>query len=477
MNPRMFVLALRARYGVFALALAATVAAAAIVSLVMPKAYKSTASLVVDTREEQSMRNAVDAFVQPNERIAYLQTQVDILTSKKVARQVVQNLDLVHNPAVIKSFKKHADADDSIEEWLIDGMLSSLKVETSQSSIIHVSYTDRDPEVAARIANAFAKAYLDTVLELRVQPMRNAAAWFDTQLKTLRANLEDAQAKLTEYQRREGIVSTDESQDLEYARLNELSKQLANTQQETIELQSRDRQARSDIARGSDLDQLPSVRANPYIQQMRADVIAAETKLQEMSRQYGVNHPAYKAQVAEIEARRDKLNAEMRRTVASNGAALRQSQARDAELQSAIASQRTRLLSLKEGRNELSVLNRNVETAQKTYETALERSVVSQVEGRANQANASVLTPAVAPSKPSQPKLRLNIALSMVLGTMLGLGLVLLLEMSDRRVRSLADLNEASHLPLLGRITAWRPTERLMLSGSRGARRYLPSPT
>jgi len=307
--------------------------------------------------------------------------------------------------------------------------------------------------------------------------MRNAAAWFDTQLKTLRANLEDAQAKLTEYQRREGIVSTDESQDLEYARLNELSKQLANTQQETIELQSRDRQARSDIARGSDLDQLPSVRANPYIQQMHADVIAAETKLQEMSRQYGVNHPAYKAQVAEIEARRDKLNAEMRRTVASNGAALRQSQARDAELQSAIASQRTRLLSLKEGRNELSVLNRNVETAQKTYETALERSVVSQVEGRANQANASVLTPAVAPSKPSQPKLRLNIALSMVLGTMLGLGLVLLLEMSDRRVRSLADLNEASHLPLLGRITAWRPTERLMLSGSRGARRYLPSPT
>src|SRR6266705_2643272 len=65
--------------------------------------------------------------------------------------------------------------------------------ETSQSNVIQVSFSAADPRRSAAIANAFAKAYVNTMLELRVEPTREAAAWFDEQLKGLRANLEDAQ--------------------------------------------------------------------------------------------------------------------------------------------------------------------------------------------------------------------------------------------------------------------------------------------
>src|SRR2546430_11466751 len=67
---------------------------------------------------------------------------------------------------------------------------------SSDLSVIQASFTCADPRWAAAIANAYAKAYVDTMLELRVAPTRKAAAWFDEQLKGLRANLEDAQAKL-----------------------------------------------------------------------------------------------------------------------------------------------------------------------------------------------------------------------------------------------------------------------------------------
>src|SRR5882762_1836178 len=88
-----------------------------------------------------------------------------------------------------------------------------------------------------------------------------------------------------------------------------------------------------------------------------------------------------------------------------------------------------------------SVLRRNVESAEKAYDTAMQRHVVSQVESRASQTNITVLNPAAVPGKPSQPKIALNIALSVVVGTMLGIGMVLLMEVSDRRVRSRSDLN------------------------------------
>jgi capsular polysaccharide biosynthesis protein len=104
----------------------------------------------------------------------------------------------------------------------------------------------------------------------------------------------------------------------------------------------------------------------------------------------------------------------------------------------------------------------------------MQRFVVSQVDSRANQTNVSVLNPAVAPIKPSYPNILLNIALSLVVGTMLGLGIVILMEKFDRRVRSLVDLE--LDVPLLAMLNAWRPAGNRLLGQPSGAERVLPSP-
>ena len=65
---------------------------------------------------------------------------------------------------------------------------------------------------------------------MRVGPTREAAVWFDEQLKGLRASLENAQAKLTDYHQREGIVSSDERYDVENARLAALSEEATRAQ-------------------------------------------------------------------------------------------------------------------------------------------------------------------------------------------------------------------------------------------------------
>jgi len=470
-----FLLALRARFGVFATVLAATVLAAIVASLLLPKSYKATVSLLVDAKDEQSLSNVLRPLILPQERLSYLQTQMDIITSKKVARKVVQDLKLAESPSTRAAFDEEAGGEGSIEDWLIEGLLKKLKVETSQSNVIQVSFSAADPRHSAAIANAFAKAYVNTMLELRVEPTREAAAWFDEQLKSLRANLEDAQAKLTDYHRQHGIVSDDERVDVDNTRLGVLSEQVLRAQEQTLQWNTREQQARKFLERGGSPDRLPDVLDNPFIQRLKADLLQGEAKLQELATQYGGNYPQYQRRLSENRSLREKLDAEMRKIVAGIESSARQSRQREAELRRALAAQHARVLGLKENRNELTVLKRNMESAERTYDTAMQRFVVSQVDSRASQTNVTVLSPAVVPLKPSRPNIILNLALSWVVGTMLGIGVVILMETFDRRVRSRGDFDNAWSVPLLGVLNAWRPAEHPQLGRPGGTGRALPN--
>jgi chain length determinant protein EpsF len=466
-----FLLALRARFGVFVLSLVATVLVATAVSLLVPKTYKATASLLVDAKEEQSLSNmAPDYF--PQEKLGYLLTQSEIITSKRVAGKVVEDLHLADLPAAREAFAK-AGGKGRIEDWLAENLLLKLKVETSQSSIIRVTYAAADPRFAARVADAFAKAYIDTMLELRVEPTRQAAVWYDDQLKSLRTNLEDAQAKLTTYLQKNGIVSGDERGDVDNSRLAALSDQVVKAQEQTFQWNAREQQAKKFLDEGGSLDQLPDVIDNALIQRLKADLVMGEAKLQQLGTQYGVNHPQYRQQLSENRSLRRKVEGEARKVIDGIENSARQSRQREADLVKAMAAQRTRLLQFKENRNDFTVLKRNVESAERAYDTAMQRHAISQVESRASQTNVTMLNAAVVPTRASQPRVALNIVLSVAVGTMLGIAIVLLMEMSDRRVRSVGDLR--LEVPVLAVLNAWQPAGDRLL-GRFGTTRALPNP-
>lgn len=102
-----------------------------------------------------------------------------------------------------------------------------------------------------------------------------------------------------------------------------------------------------------------------------------------------------------------------------------------------------------------------MESAQRAYDTAMQRFVVSKVESGANRTNVSVLDPAIVPARPARPNIPLNMALSVVMGAMLGLAVVFFMEQFDRRVRSLDDLASAE-VPLLAQLNAWQPAQALL---------------
>jgi polysaccharide biosynthesis transport protein len=422
-----------------------TVLVATVVSFLLPKTYTASASLVINSKGA----DPVTGFMLPATLMpGYMATQVDIIQSRNVALKVVDKLGITNNPIAKTQFEKATDGEGDIKDWFADQFLQNLTVKPSrESSVIEVGYQGADPKFAAALANAFAEAYINTNLQLKTDPAKQAAVWFDQQIKGLRANVEQAQAKLSAYQKEHGIAFTGERLDTEATRLSELSSQLVMAQAQTFDSTSR----QSQLKKGSAADS-PEILANGLIQGLKSQLVQSEARLGEVSQRLGVNHPQYQAALSEVSNLRSLINTEIAKTSSSVSQTARVSQQKEGEIKASLAAQKERVLKLKGQQDEMAVLLREVESAQRIYDSTLLRFGQTNMESQSGQTDVSILNPAVAPLKHSSPKITINIILSIFLGGLLGIGFAIAAEMLDRRVRSAEDLSQLLGLPVLGEL-------------------------
>lgn len=452
-----FLSILKARWWAALLVLVLTVGTTVAVSLLLPKQYTATTSLVIDVKPDPVTAMMYAGLAQP----AYIATQVDVIKSQRVALRVVRNLKVAENPAVRQQWLDSTGGDGDIENWLVQLFQKQLEVTPSlNSNVITLSYKGADPKFAAGVANAFAQAYLQTALELRVDPAKQYSTFFDSRAKEARDALEKAQSAHSAFQRQKGIIATDERLDVENARLNELSSQAVMLQALASEASSRQVQAR-----GASADRMQEVLNNSLITNLKAELSRSEARLQELSARLGDNHPQVVETKATIASLRSKVDSETSRVTGGVTVSNNITRQRDADVRAALEAQRVKVLRLKAVRDEGAVLLRDVESAQRAFEAVMQRLNQTTLESQTTQSSANLLTTATPPVEPSSPKVLLNTALSVFLGLMLAVGVALLLELMDRRVRSLEDVGSALGLPVIGVLP--KPGARGMLHTNR----------
>lgn len=442
MSFSQFLSILRARKALFLAVLLAVVIPAVVVSLLLPKKYTATASVVVDVKPDPLAAIAYQSLMTP----AVMATQIDILQSDRVARRVVRGLRLTENPQIRQQWQDEAKGEGDIETWLIELFQKELDVMPSrESSVINVSYRAADPRFAAAMANAFVQAYIDTAVELRVDPAKQYSAFFDARAKDAREALEKAQGRLSAFQRDSGVVMTDERMDIENQRLNELSTQLVMLQSLSAEANSRQAQATAGSA-----DKMQEITSNPVVAQLRADLSRQEARLQEISARLGDNNPQVVELKANIGELRQRLDAEVKRLSAGVGISGNISRQREAQTRAELDAQRAKVLKMKQVRDEGALILRDVENAQRNYDTIMQRLSMTSIESQATSSNSSLLSPAVPPLVHSSPKTLLNCALAVFVGLLLATGVALVAELRDRRVRDTADLESLLGLQVIG---------------------------
>lgn len=461
MNFYQFFNILWSRKGIVLSLLAMTVITALAVSLLLPKQYVATTSIVA----EQRSIDPVTGLALPVQLLpTYVATQVDVIASHNVARKVVENLKLGDDPKMQEDFVKSKNTGD-IRDWIADSLLKGLEITPAhESNLIKIDFTSTDPRLAAAIANAFAGSYIQTSIELHTQPAKLSADWFDAQMVSLRQRLEHAQSVLSTYEQQHGIVATDERLDLESSRLSELSRQLVESQAQTNELQSRKDLLTATVKQGGPSESLQEVLNNPLIQSLKSELARAEAKFAELSKRLDVNHPLYQQAKAEVNSLQQQTQAEIKRVLSNISSGLASSGQRDKIVANALAEQKNKVLELKKQHDDIAVFKREVENAQRVYDAAMQRAVQSRMESEMSQTNIAVLNPALPPQKPAKPNTRLNLILSVFLGGMLGVGAALLMELTDRRVRSAFDISELLAIPVFAVVSA-NPSKPRRMAG------------
>ena len=454
MNAVQFLLILRARYRVALLVLLATAVAALVGSHLVAKQYTAETNVMVDIRSPDPVAAVLlPAAMNPGN----LGTQVEILKSDRVARKVVRILRLDENQNLKARWMEATEGKGKLDDWIAGRLQRGLTVTASrESNLMTIAYRGADPVFVAAVANAYAEAFIEASIEVKVEPARQYARWFGDQAKVLRENVEKAQARLSDYQRDKGIVVTEETLDYELAKLNDLSSRLT-----AVQAESRDSQSKQRAASGGP-DALPEVIQSSVVQGLRSNIAQMEAKLKEAAGNLGTRHPQYQRMESELAELKNRLVVETRVVMSGFSSSGVASKAREVEIRGAIEAQKRKLLDLKNERDQIAVLVREVDTAKRAYEAVTNRFNQTSLESQATQTNVTVLSPAREPLEPSFPKPLFNtLLMAIAAGIVLGVGAALGLEMLDRRVRSSSDLAEMMDFPVLGVIEHTRRPGRV----------------
>ena len=452
MSIELFFLIVRARWKLGIRVFLGIVIAAFTLTMIWPPRYTATTSVVVDAKTDP-VTGALGSVYSEQVLGSYVTTQADVIASERVAQRVVRTTHLDEVPELRQKWQSSTDGQGSITVWLADYLLErKLTVKAAHdsaaraSNVIEIAVSWRDGQTAAALANAFAQSAIITNIELKVEPAKQYARWFEQRSQALKVDLAAKQKRLSDFQNAHGIVATDEKLDVENARLAELSTQMVAIEAQRLDSQSRQHQLSDDNA------SIPEVLQSPVIGSLKKDLADAEAKQQDTAARLGKNHPDYKAANAEVAGIRERISQEVSKIAASLGKNTQVDLRREGDIRNALEQQKKRVMELKHGHDEAAVLESEVLATQRDLDAVSQRLSQSALESETQQTNIVQLTEAAVPIKPSFPKPLLNMVLAIIVGSGVGVLAIIVREKLDPRVRTDGELAELFELPVLAKI-------------------------
>jgi len=416
-----------------------TVASTVFISMNLPKTYKASASVVVNIK-------GVD-LITGNKVKVQLNTHANIIKSENVALKVVEKLSLYSSSFYVDKFYKDNEGKGDIRDYIAGVLMKNLSVfAIPGNNVITISYEATSPEFAAQVANEYVKAYIDTSHSLDIDPSKRTASWFKSQVEELREKLSAQRTAQIEFQKESGIIEMNDGFDLDSARLTELNTQLFKVQTSLFDVNEKLKVIKSDLTNFND------VVDDSNIESIRSELVRAELEFYQIVSGLSKNHPDYKRLSSKVTSLRNLLK---RETELSYNRLLNSQvafEARVKELESEIDKQKSVILVSREKMKTLDDLKTSVDEAENALTLAVTRLNEISLQGNSSESDISLLNEASVPTEHHKPKMILNVALGIIFGFLLSVGITMIRELRRRKLRTNDDIEVSVGLPVLGHL-------------------------
>lgn len=334
---------------------------------------------------------------------------------------------------------------------MVDAYLGNLRIEPLRNTqLVRVQFDSADPKLAARVANAHAKAYIESTLEARADATKSATKWMAARVETLRKELQDSEASLQAYREQERIVDVSGLKTLPAAEISNLSSRLVEVRQTLASAQIAYQQVTTAASQGENLLGVPAVLADEGMRRAQAAQATAQQAVAELEKRYGPSHPKMIAAQSELAQATKNVNGQARSV--TEGIRKRYEAARSEEAAIVAALNRAGQQYQQVGRKEskLESLQRAVDTNRQVYDLFFKRLSETSATGDLSTAQARIVEPAIVPRLPAKPSKGLIVSIAVLLTLLFGVSVALLLAFLDDTVKSSRDVEDRLKRPLLG---------------------------
>ncbi len=448
-----------------------TVALSLLLALVLPARYASEAVIMLDPRKTNltNMQSVISSIPAEN---AAVRSEMDVILSRAVVNRVIEELNLSNdaefNPSLtgtgwflrLFASRRPEEKERQVSEdrtAIATRLLKHLDVTNDgRSYSITIHYTNRDPVLAMKIANAFADQYLVDQLEVKYDVTQRANLWLAKRLSELRGKVSIAEKAVEDYKITHNLVDVGDE--------TITQQQLSTVDEHLLEAKAERSQAQARLAgiksvSGGQMENSSIVMASPLIQQLRQQEAEVRRKEADLATRYGDRHPMMIDARNELRSIHEKIDEEIKKIVAGikNDADIANEKVESLE------KELTRLKAETGQGNQAMVTLRQLER-----EAAADRSLYEGFLNRFKQiaeqqdlqiADSRIIARAEIPIKPYFPNIWIFVGVGAALGIVIGFMLMLFLEYLDRGLRSLSAAEKLYGVPGLGIVPLAETTE------------------
>ncbi|MBT3070325.1 polysaccharide biosynthesis tyrosine autokinase [Rhodomicrobium sp. Az07] len=389
----------------------------------------------------------------------FLRTQYELLKSRAMAERVASSLNLYRDDSYLKArdvsalrlvtgyFSKPRTASQAARiSHASDILLNAVTIKPVPGSrLVDIRYLDPDPQRAQTVANGYADAYVASNLNRRFEANAYAKTFLDDQIKQLQIRLQESEQILIDFAEKERMVDVNDKASIAESSLAAANTAAGQLISERIKNEQLWRQVESTTAIN-----LPQILTNQVVDTLRGQRKALETEYQQKLENFKPSYPEMVQITNKIKEVDRQLAAEVKAIRNSLKAAYQSSLAQENEMKARIEEVRAEVLDLQKKGIRYNILKREVETNRNLYNSLLQRLKEVDIAGGVGTNNIFIVDRAVLPSAPSEPSLSRALVLALGFGLFIGVGISLLLEVLDDRVRAPEEVEEISGLPTLG---------------------------
>lgn len=441
----------RRKYFILGSTALAFLAALAFVTLVKPR-YTADAKVLVENQENyftrpEKVAGASDQGLSPDSEA--VQSQVQIVQSRDLARRAIKELGLVNN----KEFDPQAEGGGSIgrvlvmlglarnpasvsaEDRVLDAYFEKLTVlSPPKTRIVSVEFSSNDPDLAARGANKIADLYIETQSAAKRETARQIAASLDSQIAELRIRLAEAETRSEAFRVKSGLLVGANNLSITAQQLGDINAQLSVARSQQADAQAKARLIR-DMVRQGRIGDVPDIANNDLMRRISEQRVTLKSQLALESRALLPGHPRIKelsAQIAELDGEIRIAADKAARALENDG---KIAGSRVENLQATLETQKRAAgvanaddVTLRAYESQARLLKEQLEGSTAKYQEALARQAALST-----PADARIVSRAVAPSQPSFPKKVPILVAATVAGLVFSLGGVVAAEILTGR--------------------------------------------